>query len=531
MGGPFMGRTIQLVQDLSSDEQRYFYQKARLYKEAITNRDYDFINAHIIDDNNFSAYLLFQENSTRTKESFYNACRFHKVRTKDLSVGESSILKNETLTDTVKMLMGYAEHSCFIIRSSVEGVCRWLESALQKYAEQSGMMSPFCINAGDGSNEHPTQEFLDEFTFHEYYHGDTSHIHIALIGDLLHGRTVHSKCDGLQIFDEVRVDLIAPEEIGFPKHYIKEMESQGFEVRKFESLEEYIEEKNQADIWYFTRLQRERVADNLVPSLERIRYKISLQDDFLSKIKDEVKFYHPLPRDKLYPTIPFSIDDTPYNGWNQQAVNGYYARITLLAMLKGVIGDDFEGQTLQKAETLTEFMFEKEVNLNKAHEKPVYKIGIKPVENGIVIDHIASGMDIAQIWDRINLIRNIMKFNTISSHGVYKSHRTDEYKGIISLPDFELTENIQFKKLGAVSPGCTINIIKNSTVIKKMKITLPPRIYNFKEITCRNPRCISFVDNYEQVSANFYRKGDEYFCRYCKTPHMVSEIWDTSSLR
>lgn len=529
---PFQGRTIQLVQDLSIDEQRYLYQKTLEYKKAVLTKNDAVINSYKINDDNFSVYLLFQENSTRTKESFYNAARFHNARTKDLSIDTSSLLKNETFTDTVKTLMGYADHSCFIIRSEIEGLCRWLETTLGHYASQSGIEMPFCINAGDGRNEHPTQEFLDEFTFNEYYQGDFSHIHIALIGDLLHGRTVHSKCGGLKIFNEVEVDLIAPSEIAMPSQYIDEMKALGFQVRIFDSIDSYTAQSHMADIWYFTRLQRERMSDDLLPRLERIRSKISLHDEHLEKIKEEVKFFHPLPRDKLHPTIPFFLDNTPYNGWDQQSVNGYFVRITLLAMLKGVIGADFSGEPLMKQKHTSDFITTKNISQDaKKIEKPKQKIGIKPVENGIVIDHIASGKDISQIWDRINIIRKIMKLHVISSHGVYKSYAHNVHKGIISLPDFEILELTEFKKLGAMSPGCTINVIQDSQVVKKMKIEQPPRIYNFKEITCRNPRCISFSNNHEQAYADFHRKDNDYFCNYCKMQHTVNEIWNVHSLR
>ncbi len=72
--------------------------------------------------------------------------------------------------------------------------------------QRHGIEKPAFINGGDGRHEHPTQELLDEFTFLEQNNFDNSHIRIALIGDLLHGRTVHSKVDGLKIFKNVEID-------------------------------------------------------------------------------------------------------------------------------------------------------------------------------------------------------------------------------------------------------------------------------------------------------------------------------------
>lgn len=526
---PFKGRTIQTVQDFSIDEQYYLYALAAKIKKAILTKDYNFLSSIAIDDNNFSTYLLFQENSTRTKESFFNAAQFHKVRVKDLLLTNSSIAKHETFTDTVKTLLGYAEQSCFIIRSSMEGICRWLEHALRDYAQRCNIESPFCINAGDGRNEHPTQEFLDQFTFFEYNKEDPTRIHIALIGDLLHGRTIHSKCDGLKIYKEVEVDLVAPEEIAMPDHYVQEMIESGFKVRMFESIEEYRQQSHRAKLWYFTRLQLERLADEILPHIKRIRSKIIFNHSYYDgSLSDDTKFFHPLPRDKYFPTIPYSIDDTPYNGWDMQSINGYYVRIALLSMLKGKVGEDFHGYSLVNDNTENNFIEDINIQNRSINTKPQQKIGIKPVENGIVIDHIAQGQVTSQIWNRIDIIRRIMDYNFISSHGVYQSYTTENYKGIISLPNYEIIKMTTFKKLGAISPGCTINVIQNSTVIRKMQINQPPRIYNFTEISCRNPRCVSHVDQLELAYADFYMKGYEYFCVYCKTPHDVNEIWNTS---
>ena len=86
------------------------------------------------------------------------------------------------------------------------------------------------LNAGDGRHEHPTQEFLDEFSFLEQLEWDRSSIHLALVGDLFHGRTAHSKVEGLKIYGKVKVDLIAPDEIGMPPGYVRLMHENGYEV-------------------------------------------------------------------------------------------------------------------------------------------------------------------------------------------------------------------------------------------------------------------------------------------------------------
>lgn len=169
-----------------------------------------------INDKDFDTYEVFLESSTRTKEAFRNVAKFHQVKLSDLSVETSSFNKGESYSDTFNTLAGY-KNSIFIVRSKIEGVCRWLEDEAQEYAQRNHLKyKPAFINAGDGKHEHPTQELLDEFTFLEDNNWTFNNIHIALVGDLYHGRTVHSKADGLKIFDSVIVDLIAPPELAMP---------------------------------------------------------------------------------------------------------------------------------------------------------------------------------------------------------------------------------------------------------------------------------------------------------------------------
>ncbi len=522
----FSGRTVQLVRDFSIDEQKYLYAKSHACKAGFLNGDYEALRRYKIKDENLSVYLLFQENSTRTKESFKNAAKFHNVRVNDFSSETSSFQKKESVTDTVRMLMGYAPRTGFILRSSYEGACTWLSIAMKRHAERIGVPVPFCINAGDGRHEHPTQEFLDEFTFVEMLGNDYSHIHIALIGDLFHGRTVHSKKDGLKVFREVEVDLIAPEELAMPSHYVQSMKAQGFSVRVFGSLQEYLAQKKVAPMWYFTRVQIERMGEKLLRKIERIQDAIVFKKEYFARMPEHVKFFHPLPRSKENPTIPSFLDDTPYNGWDLQSAHGYHVRFVLLGMLAGSIGEDFEGEGASTARQFPDFIEDVTARVDAGDAKPVQNFGINPIENGIVIDHIGAGHGISSIWNTIDVIRRTLDFNNVSSHGVFPSVKHKRYKGIISIPNHFIDMRAQLKKIGAISSGCTINVIKNSRVVQKLRIARPGRIYNFEEIHCRNQQCISHPSSKEPAYAEFHREDDVYVCNYCETPHSVNEIWN-----
>ena len=354
--GPFKGRTIAVVNDLSLDEQRYLYRKARELKSLSLSRGD--VRKFKIDDRDYQVYLIFMEDSTRTRESFRNAAKFLGCRTNMFDTATSSFNKNESITDAIKMLYGYSADSCFILRTKLEGVCRSLQGSLSRYAEISGGPRPGFINAGDGKHEHPTQEFLDEFSFLEQMHWNEDHIHLALTGDLYHGRTVHSKADGLRVFRNVEVDLVAPELLSMPPYYVEKMKDNGYQVNVYESLDEYLASGKVAPIWYFTRLQLERMGESVLERAPLLRRSVTFRKDMLSRLPEGARFYHPLPRDRNNPTNPCFLDELPLNGWDAQSANGYWTRIIEIGMVSGLLGEDFEGAFAMEPEIIEDFVVE-----------------------------------------------------------------------------------------------------------------------------------------------------------------------------
>jgi aspartate carbamoyltransferase len=520
--GKFMGRSVSVINDLSKDEQWYLYNKTREMKGAIVH--HDDLSPFQINSSNVGAYLVFIEPSTRTKESFLNAVKFHNIKTNIFDATTSSFNKKESYSDTFRMLTTYSPYSIYIIRTKLEGVTRWLDYDLGQFADRMGLQKPAFINGGDGKHEHPTQEILDEYTFLEQNNFNRDHIHIALVGDLYHGRTVHSKADGLDIFNHVEVDLIAPSELAMPLHYKKKMESNGFAIREFESIEEYVAQDKRADIWYFTRLQLERMGEDVKQHAERLTSSVTFRREWIEKMQEGTKFYHPLPRNREYPTIPFFLDKTPLNGWDVQAMNGYYTRAVLVGMMGGRIGNDFEGSSL--CTEMPKKNYIEEVTSFTSIPKE-FKIGTKPVENGIVIDHIGKGEEIATIWEQIYKARKILDLNVISSHGVYSSHKDGKFKGVLSLPGMDKFDLVKMKKLSAIAPESTLNIIKDGLVQKKFKIHFPPKIYDFAQISCKNPDCISHPAHHESATPFFYKtESNTFICKYCDKDHDYKDVWD-----
>jgi len=521
----FRGRSLAVINDFSLEERLYLFEKTKELKNLFREGKKEELKRFRIDDYDFGVYEVFLESSTRTKESFKNAAEFHRVKISNLDVGASSINKKESYADTFNTLAGY-NNSIFIVRSKLEGVCRWLEINGKAFAKRNNLpFPPSFINAGDGKHEHPTQELLDEFTFLEKNNWNRDSIHLALIGDLFHGRTVHSKVHGLQVFKSVKVDLIAPPELAFPYHYVKEMEDNGFNVRIFDSIEDYLKEKYIADKWYFTRPQLERMGDDILKIADSLRAKISFRKDFMPRLPEGTVFYHPLPRHKEHPTIPTFLDSTSLNGWEEQSINGKLIRIVLLGLTSGKIGDDFHGG--EKVIKSLDESFVEEVPIDISRPVKKYTEGVNPISRGIVIDHICRGEGKKEIRDHIVRIIEVMQLFGKGGEWITASRdNPDATKGIIFRPDREALTESQINKLAAIAPGSTLNIISGSRVVKKIRLNMPPRVYNLDSVSCKNESCISHPSHGENISAEFFKISENTFtCRYCEKVHTFKEIW------
>ncbi|HZJ88380.1 MAG TPA: aspartate carbamoyltransferase [Sphaerochaeta sp.] len=525
---PFTGRSLCVIEDFTKEERLYLFEQVRILKAAMENNDTQVLDQFRIDNRDFGIYEVFLEDSTRTKESFRNAALFHHAKVSTLNSESSSFNKGESYADTFFTLSGYA-NTIFIVRSHLEGVCRWLEESCRAYADRNHLYrKPAFINAGDGRHEHPTQELLDEFTLLEDLHFDRSHLHLALVGDLFHGRTVHSKADGLKIFNSVTIDLVAPKELAMPDLYVQKMINNGFTVRIFDSIDAYLASGEVAKQWYFTRPQLERMGERILKRESELRYAITFREDQLSKIAAGTKFYHPLPRHKVHPTIPTFLDATSLNGWERQSINGMYVRIVLLAMIAGTIGSEFV-PTEPKPVCASEEEYIHEVDLSqRAPKAKVVSEGVHPIHNGLVIDHILRGEEPSAIRDHMRLISRVLGLDEEKGGEWVSTGGKDpnSYKGLIFRPGKIALDRRHLKRLAAVAPGCTLNLIENGKVAHKYRLHLPPRIYNFADLACTNTACISHPDQNEGVPALFHRLRDDHFCcAYCERVHTFKEIW------
>jgi len=250
--------------------------------------------------------LLFFEPSTRTQLSFDSAMKRLGGSTLSLTSQESSVLKGETLADTIKVVGEYAD--AIVLRHPREGAARMA----------SEISSVPIINGGDGAGHHPTQTLLDLYTIKK-----ESHLHdldIALLGDLKYGRTAHSLAYALNMYD-ANITLVAPEGLQMPKHIVSTLDS----VRLTEDIDEVIRD---VDVLYITRIQKERFPDPNEYLRVAKSYRITLP--VLGGVRDNLIIMHPLPR---VDEIAQEVDQTKYAKYFKQAFYGIPVRMALLAIL------------------------------------------------------------------------------------------------------------------------------------------------------------------------------------------------------
>jgi len=220
---------------------------------------------------------LFFEPSTRTRLSFEAAMALLGGTSIGIADGlSSSIHKGETLGDTVKVISSYCD--VLALRHSLDGSSRFAAETASKPV----------INAGSGTEEHPTQTIQDLFTIRKEKK-KIDGLKIGIAGDLKYGRTVYSLLYGLSNYD-VDVHLISPESLRIRSDstYVIKKE---LSYTESTTLDDYIDD---LDVLYVTRIQKERFPDEEEYVNVKGSYVIGL--DMIKKMKDDAIILHPLPR-------------------------------------------------------------------------------------------------------------------------------------------------------------------------------------------------------------------------------------------
>jgi aspartate carbamoyltransferase catalytic subunit len=258
---------------------------------------------------------IFFEPSTRTRLSFETAINRLGARVIGFSeVSNTSLSKGETLKDTITMISNYTD--MIVMRHPLEGSVR--------YASEVSKVP--VINAGDGSNQHPTQTLLDMYSIRKTQ-GSLDGLHITMAGDLKYGRTVHSLLMAMSHFRPA-FRFIAPRELALPDEYKKYLKQKNI---RFEERVELAENITDTDIVYMTRVQKERFSEPM--EYEKLKNTYVLRNSMLEKTKPGMKVLHPLPR---VGEISEDVDSNPKAYYFNQAKNGVYARMAAICYLFGI---------------------------------------------------------------------------------------------------------------------------------------------------------------------------------------------------
>ncbi len=301
MTNPFYNKNVVSIRDFTRNDLEYLFRVA------------DNINLNSLTDalRNKILGLVFFEPSTRTRLSFEAA--MHSLGGTCIGLSESSSSsteKGENLNDTLVTMNQYVD--VLVLRHHKDGVARFASEICTKPV----------INAGSGTEEHPTQAMLDLYTIFKEF--DTiDNLNIGIFGDLKYGRTVYSLLYGLSNYNPT-VYLISPDLLQLRSDALSDIK-ENLSVEQHSNLSDVI---SKLDIIYTTRIQKERFPD--LQEYERVKGSYRIDEALLENAKDDLIILHPMPRSE---EIPTSLDTTKYAKYFKQIQYGKLIRSALLYLI------------------------------------------------------------------------------------------------------------------------------------------------------------------------------------------------------
>lgn len=315
----FKGEHILSVKQFDRDSINYIFQVARnMAPYASRKKRTKVLEGAILGS-------LFFEPSTRTRVSF--GCAFNllggEVR-ETTGMESSSLSKGESLFDTARVISSYSD--VIAMRHPQAG-------SVAEFAEGSRVP---VLNGGDGANEHPTQALLDLFTIEKELQASGLQIdgmHIAMVGDLKFGRTVHSLSKLLSLYKNITFTLISPKELAMPDEVLSVISDAGHHIIVTDKLEGHLN----ADIVYQTRIQEERFPSKAEANQYRGKFRLN-QEIYTRYCKSNTVIMHPLPRDSRQEAneLDNDLNLNPNLAIFRQADNGILVRMALFALTLGV---------------------------------------------------------------------------------------------------------------------------------------------------------------------------------------------------
>lgn len=302
----FKRKDLLEIKSLNEEEIFYILETAKEMKKKIDNpslRKEEFKNASLL--------TLFYENSTRTKMSFMLASDYLGIKPEDLGIATSSVNKGESLIDT-GVTLDMMGTDILVIRHSMTGASHLLAKNVKASV----------INAGDGTNEHPTQALLDMFSIIEEK-GKIDGLNIAIIGDIANSRVARSNIFGLSKLG-ANITLAGPSTL-----VSKNMEVLGKNVKVVNSIEEGI--KN-TDVIMGLRVQFERQKKVPFPNTREYHEFFGLKENMLKLAKEDVTIMHPGPVNRGV-ELSTAIIDGKKSIINEQVKNGVAVRMAIIKAL------------------------------------------------------------------------------------------------------------------------------------------------------------------------------------------------------
>ncbi len=300
----FKNRDLLAIEQLSKEEISHVFSLAKKLQKGLKERPLE-------------GLLLgscFFEPSTRTRLSFESA--MYRLGGSVIGFSEdkaTSVAKGESLEDSMRVIASYVD--AIVLRHPSEGSAQFV----------ADLVDVPVINAGDGSNEHPTQTLLDLFAIQETQ-GRLEDLHIAMVGDLRHARTIHSLVKASLLFPN-RLYFVAPPFLELPKELIHQLRKRGLQFSFHDSLQDILPK---LDIIYLTRIQKERFDGSV--DYEKVKDAYTLRKKDIAGAKDTMKILHPLPR---VGELGRCVDETSHAHYFEQAKSGLLIRQALLSLIFG----------------------------------------------------------------------------------------------------------------------------------------------------------------------------------------------------
>ncbi len=300
------------IESLSVDEIKLICESAKYFKDLFTRsvKTVPVLRGKTV-------CLLFYEPSTRTRISFELAAKRLSADLINISVQTSSVVKGESLIDTVHTLEAM-KADIIVMRHAVSLAPHFLSRNIRSSV----------INAGDGFHAHPTQALLDAYSVMEK-RGNIEGLHIGIIGDILHSRVARSDISVFKMLG-AKVTLCGP-----PTLVPDEFKQYGVEIAY--DLDEILPE---LDAIQMLRIQKERQRGNMFPSIREYHKLFALTSQRLQRCKKDIIIMHPGPMNRGV-EIQDAVADSPSAIINEQVTNGVAVRMAIFYLLAG--GAPLEG--------------------------------------------------------------------------------------------------------------------------------------------------------------------------------------------